>query len=35
MGRRSKQIPIAIDQLVNTIFGGWADDLVGRVAQAP
>ena len=32
MGRRHKQIPIAIDQLVNTIFGGWADETISSVA---
>lgn len=28
MPKRSEQIPIAIDQLVNTIFGGWADETL-------
>lgn len=28
MPKRSEQIPIAIDQLVNTIFGGWADETI-------
>ena len=32
MGRRCKQIPIAIDQLVNTLFGGWADETISSVA---
>lgn len=32
MGRRSKQIPIAIDQLVNTFFNGWADETISSVA---
>ena len=32
MGRRLSQIPIAIDQLVNTLFGGWADEAISSVA---
>ena len=32
MGRRCKQIPIAVDQLVNTICGGWADETISSVA---
>lgn len=32
MGRRYKQIPIAIDQLVNTLFGGWADETISSAA---
>lgn len=32
MSRRLDQIPIAIDQLVNTIFGGWADETISSVA---
>ena len=32
MGRRNKQIPIAIDQLVNALFGGWADETISSVA---
>lgn len=32
MGRRSKQIPIAVDQLVNTLFNGWADETISSVA---
>ena len=28
MPKRTEQIPIAIDQLVNTIFGGWADETI-------
>lgn len=28
MPKRSEQILIAIDQLVNTIFGGWADETI-------
>ena len=32
MGRRLSQIPIAIDQLVNTLFGGWADETISSVA---
>lgn len=32
MGRRSKQIPIAVDQLVNTFFNGWADETISSVA---
>ena len=32
MGRRHSQVPIAIDQLVNTLFGGWADETISSVA---
>ena len=32
MGRRLSQIPIAIDQFVNTLFGGWADETISSVA---
>ena len=32
MSRRCKQIPIAIDQLVNAICGGWADETISSVA---
>ena len=32
MGRRLSQIPIAIDQFVNTLFGGWADETISRAA---
>ena len=32
MGRRSKQIPIAVNQLVNTLFGGWADETISSAA---
>ena len=32
MGRRSRQIPIAVDQFVNTLFGGWADETISSVA---
>lgn len=32
MPKRTEQIPIAIDQLVNTIFGGWADETISSVA---
>lgn len=32
MSRRVTQIPIALDQLVNTIFGGWADETISSVA---
>ena len=32
MGRRLSQVPIAIDQLVNTLFGGWADETISSVA---
>ena len=32
MGRRCEQIPIAVDQLVNTICGGWADETISSVA---
>ena len=28
MPKRSEQIPIALDQLVNTVFGGWADETL-------
>ena len=33
MPKRSEQIPIAIDQLVNTIFGGWADETISSRAH--
>ena len=29
---RLEQIPIAIDQLINTLFGGWADETISSVA---
>lgn len=32
MSRRCKQILIAIDQLVNAICGGWADETISSVA---
>ncbi len=32
MGRRSKQIPIAVDQFINTLFGGWADETISSAA---
>ena len=32
MGRRLEQVPIAIDQLVNTLFGGWADETISSAA---
>ena len=32
MGRRCKQIPIAVDQLVNTFFNGWADETISSAA---
>lgn len=32
MGRRLSQILIAVDQLVNTLFGGWADETISSVA---
>lgn len=32
MSRRLEQIPIAIDQLINTICGGWADETISSVA---
>ena len=32
MGRRFSQIPIAVDQLVNTLFGGWADETISSAA---
>ena len=32
MPKRSEQIPIAIDQLINTLFGGWADETISSRA---
>ena len=32
MGRRCRQIPIAVDQLINTFFGGWADETISSAA---
>lgn len=32
MGRRLSQIPVAIDQFVNTLFGGWADETISSAA---
>ena len=32
MPKRLEQIPIALDQLVNTIFGGWADETISSRA---
>ena len=32
MPKRSEQIPIALDQLINTIFGGWADETISSRA---
>lgn len=32
MSRRCKQIPIAVDQFVNTLFGGWADETISSAA---
>ncbi len=32
MPKRTEQIPIAIDQLINTIFGGWADETISSRA---
>ena len=32
MSRRLDQIPIAIDQLITTLFGGWADETISSVA---
>ena len=32
MSRRLDQIPIAIDQRINTLFGGWADETISSVA---
>ena len=32
MGRRLSQVPIAIDQFVNTLFGGWADETISSAA---
>ena len=36
MPKRLEQIPIALDQLVNTVCGGWADEspLVMEVSSA-
>lgn len=33
MPKRSEQIPIAVDQLINTIFGGWADETISSRAH--
>ncbi len=33
MPKRLEQIPIAIDQLINTIFGGWADETISSRAH--
>ena len=33
MPKRSEQIPIAIDQLINTLFGGWADETISSRAH--
>ena len=32
MPKRLEQIPIALDQLVNTVFGGWADETISSRA---
>ena len=32
MPKRSEQIFIALDQLINTLFGGWADENISSVA---
>lgn len=32
MPKRFEQIPIAMDQLINTICGGWADETISSVA---
>ena len=32
MSKRSEQIPIAVDQLINTICGGWADETISSRA---
>lgn len=32
MPKRTEQIPIAVDQLINTIFGGWADETISSRA---
>ncbi len=32
MPKRSEQILIAVDQLVNTVFGGWADETISSRA---
>lgn len=32
MGHRFEQIPIALDQLVNTIFGGYADETISAAS---
>lgn len=31
MPERRKQIPIAVDQLINTICGGWADETISSM----
>lgn len=33
MPKRSEQIPIAVDQLINTICGGWADETISSRAH--
>ena len=32
MSRRLEQIPIAFDQFVNTLFGGWATETISAAA---
>lgn len=32
MSRRLEQIPIAFDQFINTIFGGWATETISAAA---
>ena len=32
MPKRSEQIPIALDQFINTVFGGWADETISSRA---
>ena len=32
MPKRLEQIPIALDQLVNTVCGGWADETISSRA---
>ena len=33
MPKRLEQIPIALDQLVNTVCGGWADETISSRAN--
>lgn len=32
MGRRLEQIPIAFDQFINALFGGWATETISAAA---